>query len=269
MPMQLNFRKGLKLNIEGAVPGDAELTEVPVRQCAVAPSDYPGFVPKPAVKEGDTVGCGSPLLYDKIHPDVKLVSPLAGTVRAIVRGERRRILRVEVESGTGAEAPTFAMPKDRKGALDFLSHAGLLALMRQRPYDIVPNPADTVRDVFVTALDSAPLAAAAATAGRGVFTKADFEAGVAVLRLVTDGKVYVATGADWPHGSLSGAEMLEVTGRYPASNVSVQIEAVAPVNKGDTVWTLDGMTLARIGRTATSGHFCADTVVALNLPTHI
>ena len=74
--MQLNFRKGLKLNIEGAVPGDAKLTDVPVRLCAVAPSDYPGFVPKPAVKEGDTVGCGSPLLYDKIHPEVNLVSPL-------------------------------------------------------------------------------------------------------------------------------------------------------------------------------------------------
>lgn len=264
--MQLNFRKGLKLNIEGAVPGDAKLTDVPVRLCAVAPSDYPGFVPKPTVKEGDTVGCGSPLLYDKIHPEVNLVSPLAGTVRAIVRGERRRILRVEVEAGAGADAPSFAMPKDRKSALGFLSQAGLLALMRQRPYDIVPNPADAVRDVFVSALDYAPLAADSATTGSGVFTKADFEAGVAVLRLVTDGKVYVATSAQWPHGALKGAEMLEVNGRYPASNVSVQIEAVAPVNKGDIVWTLDGMTLARIGRTAQSGHFCADTVVALAGP---
>ena len=92
--MKLKFRKGLKLNIAGAVPAGATPENVPVNHCAIVPDDYPGFMPKVAVKEGDEVACGSAVLFDKSHPDVKLVSPLAGKVKAVVRGDRRKILRV-------------------------------------------------------------------------------------------------------------------------------------------------------------------------------
>lgn len=266
--MKLTFRKGLNLNnIEGAIDGDVTPIELAAALCAVVPDDFPGFLPKPAVKEGDEVACGSPLLFDKALPEVKIVSPVSGRVKAVVRGERRKILRVEVEAASvDVAAPSFVTPKNEAEARQFLAESGLLALMRQRPYDIVPNSADVVRDIFVTAIDNAPLASYAATLGTTIFGKDDFEAGVAVLSLVTKGKVYVATDKSWTFGDLRGAEMLEVEGIYPSGNVSVQIAAVAPVDKGETVWTLDAETLARIGRVAKSGKFDASTIVAITGP---
>lgn len=265
--MKLKFKKGLNLNIKGAVAEDAPTVEVKPSTVAVVPDDFPGFQPRPAVKEDDDVACGTPLLFDKAHNDVKLVSPVSGRVKAIVRGDRRKIMRVEVEAaGIKTSAPAFSMPVDEASARQFLAESGLLALFRQRPYDIVPNPSDKVRDIFITALDSAPLASAKACLGLYLFEKADFEAGVEVLRLVSDGKVYISTGAEWPYGDIRGAEMLQVEGPYPASNVSVQIEAVAPVDKGETVWTLDATVLARIGRTVRTGAFYPGTIVAVTGP---
>lgn len=265
--MKLKFKKGLNLHIAGALDKGAQTVEIKPSVCAVVPDDFPGFRPKPAVKEGDEVACGSPLLFDKSHPDLKIVSPVAGRVKGVVRGDRRKILRVEVEvAAVKCEAPVYTEPTDSGSARKFLAESGLLAFFRQRPYCIVPNPDDAVRDVFVTATDFAPLADDKATLGISVFDKSDYEAGVEVLRHVTDGNVYVATSEGWPYGNLNGAEMLEVSGPYPASNVSVQIAAVRPVDKGDTVWTLDGRTLARIGHTIRTGKFDSSVMVAVTGP---
>lgn len=262
--MKLKLKKGLNLNIDGSLPANSAPEAVNPDFCAIVPDDYPGFLPKVVAKDGTEVAVGSPLLFDKNCPDLKIVSPMAGRVRAIVRGERRKILRVEVEAiaGPAAQAPAFQKPTDAASAKKFLAETGLLALMRQRPFDIVPNPADTVRDIFVTALDTAPLAPSYALF-HSVFSKADYEAGVAVLALATEGKVYVSHGADYTDGQLRGAEMVEIEGPHPAGNVGVQIANTAPVNKGETVWTLDLPTLGRIGRMVNDGCFTPETFVAV------
>ncbi len=265
--MKLKFKKGLTLNIAGPVDASAKPLYVDVASVAVCPDDYPGFIPKVAVKDGEAVAVGSPLLFDKKHPETKIVSPVAGSVKAIVRGERRKILRVEVDAGTEAcVQPHFDKPSDKASAKRFLAESGLLALMRQRPYDIVPSPEDTVRDIFVTAIDSAPLAFPLCDAGDFLFEKEDYEAGIAVLDIVSEGKVYFCHDMSWTLGALSGAETIEVEGRHPAGNVSVQIAAIKPVDKGDVVWTLDVLTLGRIGRTLRTGVFAAETVVAVTGP---
>lgn len=262
--MKLKFKKGLNLNIEGSTGPDARTVEINPSVCAVVPDDFPGFRPKPAVKEGDEVACGSPLLFDKDHNDLKIVSPVSGRVRGVIRGDRRKIMRVEIEvAQVQAHAPALPNPTDAASARRFLAESGLMAFFRQRPYDIVPDPASAVRDIFVTACDFAPLASDKSTLGEAIFDKADFEEGVRVLCQITEGKVYVATDDGWPYGDLKGAEMLQISGPYPASNAGVQIAAVRPVDKGDTVWTLDGTTLARIGRTARTGKFDASTLVAV------
>lgn len=261
--MELKIKKGLNLTLEGAVQQGITPLEVPVSLCAVVPDDFHGFIPKVEAKEGTDVAAGSPILFDKVHPEVKLVSPVAGRVKAVVRGERRKILRVEIEAAsTTAVQPRFSRPSNSAEARSFLATSGLLAMFRQRPYDIVPSPDSSVRDIFVTAFDCAPLASHEVSTGALLFDSKDFEAGVAVLNLITEGKVYISRRA----GTLSdikGAEMIDVEGNYPASNVSVQIAAVSPVNKGETVWTLDIVTLGRIGRLATTGVVDFTTVVAL------
>ena len=262
--MKLKLRKGLNLNIKGALSAEEKALDMSADICAVVPDDFPGFIPKLSVKEGDNVAVGSPLLFDKNHPETKVVSPLSGIVRAIVRGDRRKILRIEIERATvDVEAPRLAEVSDRNSACEFLAESGLLAYMRKRPFDIIPNPDDVVRDIFITAIDDAPLAAPLGTVAASIFDRSDFETAVILLKKVTGGKVYFCHETNSPLSSIKGTEDVVVEGKYPAGNVGVQIANIKPVDKGDVVWTLDVMTLGRIGRTLSKGVFDATAVVAV------
>lgn len=263
--MKIKFTKGLDLKIAGAVASDA-IVEVPVNHCAMTMDDFPGFVPKVAAKEGQAVQPGSPLLYDKNNPVMKIVSPIAGVVKEIKRGDRRKILYVEVESRhSEADEPVITPVKDADSARRFLAESGMLALMRRRPFDIVPNPDEPVRDIFVTGFDSAPLADSVKVLNT-LFKPEDYEAGIAVLTKVTAGKVYVTVRHDHPFGALKGAEVVEVEGVNPAGVVGFQIAQIAPINKGEVVWTMDIATLGRIGKLARTGQFEMRTVVAITGP---
>lgn len=262
--MNLKLTKGLKLNIAGDLKqADQKPVALDVSKFAITPDDYEGFVPKLAIREGDMVAEGTPLLFDKNHPDMKLVSPVTGKVTAVVRGERRKILRVEIEKGVSdVAAPQLPAATDEASARQLLAQSGLLALMRRRPYAIVPDPSDEVRDIFVSALDEAPLAVSPVVFEH-IFTKADYEAGVALLSKITKGKIYFSHGAEWFQGDIAGAEMVEVTGSFPSSNPGVQAANIKPVNKGEVIWTLDLPTLGRIGRLAATGKPEWRTLVAV------
>lgn len=262
MSRKLTIRKGLDIKMVG---GLTDLTPVEAPKSAsyaVIPDDFNGFVPKPAVKEGDQVKAGDPLLFDKRDSELKLVSPVAGTVSAIVRGERRRILRVVVTPDTNASAGAAfdTTVKDAAAARRLLKNSGMWAMMRQRPYDIVPNPESTPRDIFVTAIDSAPLAASPAAYYGDSKT---LEAAVALLSMTTSGKIYIGRRADGGVTDIKGAEMVDIDGPHPAGNVGVLIANTAPVSKGETVWTLDLATLWRIGRLMHSGSVDFTDYVAL------
>lgn len=265
--MKIKLRKGLTLNIEGAITASSNTRTSMLDVCALIPDDFPGFVPKICVKEGDAVCVGSPLLYDKRNPLVKIVSPLAGTVKAIVRGDRRKILRVEIEKNADSvvSSPGLTKATDKASAFEFLAESGLLSFLRQRPYDIVPSDGESVRDIIVTAMDTAPLAAIGATIP-GFFTKVDYTLGAKILGFLTDGKVYFCHDASWTFGTIDGTEDVEVEGRHPAGNAGVQLANIKPINKGEVVWTLDAATLARIGRTAANGAFFPETIVAVTGP---
>ena len=261
MPIKLN--KGLNLQIAGAA--DAKISGiVAVDRCAIVPDDYPGFQARPAVKEGDRLGIGDAVAYDKLHPGLKLVSPMSGVLKSIVRGERRRIIRFEIESD-GSDAVRRLRPescKTRQEVISSLAEVGLLAMMRIRPYDIVPDPEVIPRDIFVTCIDSAPLAVSAvALAGEKAADK--LRSAVAFLKKATEGKVYLSVDSDWTFGEIEGAETVVFEGKHPVGNASVQIEAIAPVNKGDTVWTLSFDTLLRIGHFVMNGCFDPEVNVAV------
>lgn len=262
--MKLRLKKGLKLNLKGALPAGQAAKKVAVSRIAVTPDDFPGFTPKVCVKEGDSVTAGAALMFDKNHPEIKLVSPVAGRVAGVVRGERRKVLRVEVEVTEGG-VEQYAAPADGAAARDLLAQSGLLALIRQRPYDIVPLPDGKVRDIFVTALDTAPLAAPMESFD-AIFSADDYKAGVALLKKITEGDVYLCHGSAWTHGDVPGAVMVEVEGPHPAGNAGVQAANIKPVDKGDVIWTLDLPTLGRIGRLASTGKPEWRTIVAVTGP---
>ncbi len=252
----------MDLRIEGAVL-NTDIKEVRPQVCAICPEDYPGFTPRPAVHEGDAVLPGTILLTDKKHPELALVSPSAGKVKAIVRGERRKLLRVEVEVAPASDCVKYDIPSDAAGLRKLLAQSGLLAMMRQRPYGIVPDPDAQVRDIFVTAFDSAPLAADMKVQ-LGSNVRKYIEAAVKALGKFTSGKVYISHRGDLE--DVPGAEMVTVSGPHPSGLVGVQIANIKPINKGETVWTLDLELLYKIGKLICTGSTDFSTVVAVTGP---
>lgn len=262
MEMTVNIRRGLDLRLKGGVEAGPQVKSVAPGLVAVCPDDFPGFTPKLAVKEGQTIEEGAPLLFDKINPDTVLVSPVAGTVKAVVRGDRRKILRVEVETTPEKSAPATTSVGSDAGALRLaLRRSGLWAMMRQLPYDIVPEPAATPRDIFVTAIDSAPLAVDLPRSAEG--KDAEIEAGLKALTTLTSGKVYVGMRPDAAIPVPEPAVKVIVKGPHPSGNAGVLAANIKPVNKGETIWKLDIVTVARIGHLILKGFVGWSTLVAV------
>ncbi|MCM1522094.1 MAG: NADH:ubiquinone reductase (Na(+)-transporting) subunit A [Muribaculaceae bacterium] len=263
MRRTVNLSKGLNLDLRGGLTDTRPEADVVPGRVAVTPADFPGFLPRLDVAEGDTVAAGSPLMHHKSDPELKIVSPLGGVVESIIRGPRRRIERVVVKRGDEAIDPlAFAVKAgDTSSVMTALKSSGLFALLRQRPYDIVPDSAVPPRDIFVTAMDTAPLALNLDNIVEN--RVADIEAGVSALSLFTKGSIYigVAKGSILP--DIKGAEMVEFPMLHPAGNAGVQAANIAPVNKGEVIWTLDVVTLARIGRLVLTGSLDVSALVAV------
>lgn len=269
MKTEITINRGLDLSLKGSLPADAQIRSVAAAQIAVVPDDYPGFTPKLEVKEGSEVVAGEPLMHAKEYDAVKLVSPVSGRVKEVKRGERRKILYVSVEAADVAKAPVGEVPgKDAESIRTALQQSGLWALMRQRPYDIVPVPDRAPRDIFITAIDSVPLAMPLTAEVPDGASRID--AGLKALMQLTEGHIYISfrPGADrgivpeWAYTS-NRIVVAGVKGKHPAGNAGVQIAALAPVNKGDLVWTLDIVTLWRIGSLMIDGHVDWSTRVAV------
>lgn len=261
MTDKIRIKKGLDIPLEGK-PSQEISVDNNSRLFAIAPDDFPGPVWKTAVKPEDQVKAGDPLLVDKNTGKIKLVSPVDGIVKEIRRGERRHIEFISVEGLPKDDmAIENADSSSPEKIMETLQSSGLWAMMRQRPFDIVPESGVTPRDIFVTAFDSAPLA--------GEIIDKDLagylENGLEILSKLTPGKVYL--GVRYGQGITSKvAETVEFEGPHPAGNVGTQIAAIKPVNKGETVWALDGETAARIGKLFKDGKLDFHTIVAVTGP---
>lgn len=247
MERVIKIKKGLDIPLDGAANG-APLEDKSTALYGIVPDDYPGYVWKSRVKAGDKVKAGDRLLSDKDSDTVALVSPVEGEVTEIRRGERRKIEAVVVRREGGFTSTLAVSMNDEQSIRAALKQSGLWAMMRQRPFDVVPDAEARPRDIYVTAFDSAPLAGKVVTDGM----KKYLEKGLETLARLTSGKVYLAVRAEQGINS-KAAEVLMMEGPHPAGNVGVQIAATVPVNKGEIVWTLDGATACRIGRLAAEG----------------
>ena len=253
----VRLKKGFDIRLLGEIT-DKVIGDVPApNTVAVIPDDFHGIIPRMEKKEGEHVAAGEPLYHDKNHEAIKVVAPVSGTVKEVRRGERRHIDAIIIAPDGDKDSITHNIMGD---AEQVLLQSGLWAMMRQRPYDVVPTPGIRPRDVFVTAFDSAPLAPDLDVV---LGDKRQFIAkGVEVLNGLTDGKVYIGV-RDGQSIDAPGAEVTTFIGPHPAGNVGVQAANTAPVNKGDVVWTMDIVTLARIGELFTTGKVSHDTVVAI------
>ena len=244
----IRLKKGFDLHLLGAIQGNDIAFTSPARSVAIVPDDFHGVIPRMEKKEGEHVIAGEPLYHDKNDEDIKVVAPVSGTIKEIRRGERRHIDAIIIAPDNDGQAVKHDTGGD---AVKTLKAAGLWVMLRQRPYDVVPYTDVRPRNVFVTAFDSAPLAPD--LDGRGV----------EVLKSLTDGNVCIGTREGQAFDA-PGAQVNTFVGPHPAGNAGVQAANTIPVNKGEVVWTLDIVTLARIGELFTTGMVSHDTVVAID-----
>ena len=254
MSKTIKLCKGLDIKLQGAAV--KETTAVGMASTyAVSPLDFEGIVPKMLVKVGDAVKAGSPLFFNKNNASVIFTSPVSGTVAAVVRGEKRRILAVEIAADSTVAYEEFetldVKSATRDQIVELLLKSGLWTLLIQRPYGIIANPADMPKSIFVSAFDSAPLAP-----DYGYTLAEDKQAlqkGFEVLSRLTNGKVHLSYNAKDAAPAFTGVELHAFQGKHPAGNVGVQIHHIDPINKGEKVWTVGYADVAVIGRLFLNG----------------
>ncbi len=271
MSEHIRLKKGLDIPLAGKAPAKIAETVAP-DLVAVKPTDFKALVPKLAVKEGDSVQAGDVLFVDKMRQEVRFCSPCSGVVDQVVRGDKRKLLAVIVKTGKEQQSVRFdavdCSRLDRKATCSALLERGLWPMIKQRPYGIVANPEDTPKSIFVSAMNTAPLAPDPDFIMEGQME--NLQAGIDALGRLTKGGVHFSMAAAKEAGSamhnLKGVIFHTFDGPHPAGNVGVQINHISPINKGETVWTVDLVSLAAIGRCLRTGVYDMTRLVAITGP---
>lgn len=260
----IKLGKGLDIRLVGEA--EKNVVEAPLAsEYAVSPLDWEGITPKMLVKVGDKVKAGSPLFFDKNIPAIVFPSPVSGTVKDVVRGEKRRILSVVVTSDPEIAYEEFEIPElspaKRDDIVCLMLKSGLWTLLVQRPYGIVASPAVEPKAIFVSAFDSAPLAPDYDFALKG--ESEAIQKGLDVLACLTKGKVHLSYNAKGTVPQFKGVELHAFQGKHPAGNVGVQIHHIDPINKGEKVWTMNIQDVAVLGRLFLTGKVDLHRMVAV------
>ena len=257
--------KGLDINLKGKAAAEVVAVKEPGFY-ALCPDDFTGVTPKVVVKEQEYVMAGGPLFIDKNHPEVQFVSPVSGVVTSVERGARRKVLSITVEAAQEQDYEEFG--KENVSKMDAVSvkaallKSGMFAFIKQRPYDIVADPTVAPRAIFVSAFDTNPLAPDFELALKG--EEANFQTGLDALAKIA--KTYLSISVNQKAAALTQAKNVTLTvfdGPHPAGNVGVQINNIAPINKGETVWTIDPQAVIFIGRLFNTGHVDLTRLVAV------
>ena len=264
------IRKGRNIKLKGAA--SKKIVEAPLpAKIAISPADFRGLKLRPEVREGDYVKVGSPLLSDKTHPNVKIVSPVSGKVAALNRGEKRVLLQIVVQPDGKQDALSLrpflrdelaACP--RAAIVEQLLTGGLWPVLRQRPFSKVASPDDIPKSIFVHAMNTEPLAL---DVDFILSDKKDpFQAGLDVIRLLTKGDVHLCFDAQAQSKALTeakGVKLHRFSGPHPSGNVSTHIHAIDPIGKGDIVWYLEAQDVLRIAVLFLKGVHCPQRWVAV------
>ena len=259
----IKLRKGLDIHLQGK----AEEKKIQLKsngKYALVPDDFEGITPKVVVREGDHVKAGDALFVNKLYPEVKFASPVSGTVREVVRGERRKVLCVRVDADTQQEFTDFGRrdvnTMNGEQVVNALLEAGLFGYINQLPYAVSTNPGAQPKAIFVSALRDKPLAADFEFEVKG--QEQDFQTGLTALSKIA--KTYLGVGEGSALTNMKDAEVTVFQGKCPAGNVGVQVNNIDPVNKGEVVWTIGDPTVVLfIGRLFKTGKVNLTRTVAL------
>jgi Na+-transporting NADH:ubiquinone oxidoreductase subunit A len=261
--------KGLDLPISGA-PNQVIENAPAARSVALIGPDYHGMKPTMAVAVGDKVKKGQLLFTDKKTEGVKYTAPAAGTIAAINRGDKR-VLQSVVIDVQGDEKEEFASfsgselkSLERQAVVTNLIDSGLWTAFRTRPFSKVPEVASIPSSIFVTAMDTNPLAASAEVV---LADKAEaFADGLTVLSRLTQGKVFLCKAPDTKIPSTTDVSVQEFAGIHPAGLAGTHIHFLDPVSDKKSVWSINYQDVVAIGKLFVTGELDAERVISLAGP---
>ena len=266
MSKDIRIKKGLDIKLVGV----AEKKTTNSSQSsvyAVKPEDFHGITPKLVAKEGAEVKAGDTLFYSKSDERILFPSPVSGKVTEVIRGARRKVLAVKIAADATQVYKDFgAKDADAMSAEEVKNHlftSGCWPFVKQRPYDVVANPNQAPKAIFISAYASAPLAADLEYTLAG--KEAELQAAITAVSKLTEGLVHVSVGANTtsPLANLKGIELHKVSGPHPSGNVGTQIAKLDPINKGEVVWVITPQDLVVIGELLLTGKLNVSRTIAL------
>ena len=264
MSKDIRIKKGLDIKLIGTaekITTNSSLSSV----YAVQPEDFHGITPKLVAKEGAEVKAGDTLFYDKSDERILFSSPVSGKVSEVIRGARRRVMAVKITADAKQTHKDFGVQDvDKMSAEEVKNHlfaSGCWPFIKQRPYDVVANPDQAPKAIFISAHATAPLAADLE------YTLADkvqeLQTAITAVSKLTEGKVHFSIGANSIFENLSGVELHRVSGPHPSGNVGTQIAQLDPINKGEFVWVVTPQDLVVIGELLLTGKLNLERTIAL------
>ncbi|NNG27322.1 MAG: Na(+)-translocating NADH-quinone reductase subunit A [Ignavibacteriaceae bacterium] len=270
----IKFKKGLDLPIKGKPEQTISLSKDPSTVALLGP-DYVGMKPTMEVRVAEKVKLGQVLFTDKKNPALKYTSPGAGEIVSIHRGGKRALLSVVIKL-SGNEEITFNSHSDqqlkdvtREQAVQQLLDSGLWISLRTRPFNKVPDPETKPNSIFITAMDTNPLAPSISKILEG--QERDFANGAFIISLLTNKKVFICTapGTEVPLIDRPNIVVEEFSGPHPAGNVGAHIHSLDPVSRKKTVWHIGLQDAIAIGKLFSTGKIHTERIISLGGPSVI
>jgi Na+-transporting NADH:ubiquinone oxidoreductase subunit A len=266
MSKDIRIKKGLDIKLVGEALQTTN--ELPVKgMFALKPQDFHGIIPKLIVKEGAEVKAGESVFYSKSDDRILFPSPVSGKVTEIIRGAKRKIVSIKIAADGKQSFKDFGkQDPDKLSAEEVKNHllkTGCWPFIKQRPYDVIADPNQTPKSIFVSAYASSPLAAKYdyTLAGK----EKELQAALTAISKLTAGSVHVSVGkgSNSPFSELKNIELHKVSGPHPIGNVSTQISQIDPLNKGEVVWVINPHDLLIVGELLITGKFNFTRTLAL------
>ncbi|MEN8124783.1 MAG: Na(+)-translocating NADH-quinone reductase subunit A [Bacteroidota bacterium] len=266
MSKDIKIKNGLTIKLKGKA--QQKLSSVSRSNTyVIKPSNFYGIIPKMTVKVGEKVQVGDVVFYAKHNDQIKFTSPVSGVIKEIIRGAKRKILSIEITADVKDTYKDFGAKElnnlTAPQVKELLLQSGCWAYIKQRPYNIIANPDEQPKAIFISAYATAPLAANIdfTLSGR----ENEFQAGIDVLSKLTEGKVHLSVNSKISSflNEVQGVSIHKVSGKHPAGNVGVQISKVDPVNVGERVWVVQPQDVAIIGKLFLTGKNDPTKIIAI------
>ena len=266
MSNDIRIKNGLTINLKGAANNIVKKAPYP-KSVSLNPSNFHLIIPKMVVKVGEKVNVGDVIFYSKKDERIKFCSPVDGIIKEIVRGEKRKIIEIVIDADNKKKIEPSIIEFEKLNPdeiKNIILNSGCWPFIKQRPYDIIANPSDKPKSIFISSFNSAPISADFQIILQD--QKEEFKMGLQVLSKLIDGEINICIQKDVSTfiNDIKGIKVHSVSGPHPSGNVGVQIHHINPINSGEKIWTVGPEDVAILGRFFLTGIYKPIRTIAVS-----